>query len=52
MPLTSRKRAPVNETGTFLQIREQAAADFRVADEVGFDAGDLVGFFVNPNDTG
>src|SRR5579859_7792574 len=42
----------VDEAGAFLEIREQPAADFRVAHKIGFDARDLMGFFIHPDDTG
>src|SRR5208282_2257160 len=41
-----------NKAGAFLQVGNEAAAEFHVANEVGFEAGDIVGFFVDPNDAG
>src|SRR5262249_10567963 len=39
-----------NKAGTFLQIGDEPPSQANVFDEVCFEAGDVVGFFVNPHD--
>jgi hypothetical protein len=41
-----------DEAGAFLKIGKQAAAYFYVADEIGFETGDIVGLFVDPDHSG
>ena len=41
-----------NEAGSLLQIGEEAAGEAEVADEIGFEASDVVGLFVDPDDAG
>ena len=41
-----------NEAGSLLQIGQKAAAEANVLYEVGFEAGDVVSLFVDPNHAG
>src|SRR2546422_5007436 len=42
----------VNEAGSLLQVRQQAAGKFHVAGEIRLQPRHVVRFFVDPNDTG
>src|SRR5207302_1707138 len=46
------KRLLENEAGALLKIRQQAAADFHVAGEIGFQPRHVVRLLVHPNDSG
>src|SRR6266850_1468886 len=50
--LVIHKRLLEHKARSFLQIREQAAANFYIADEIGLQPGYLVRFFVYPHDPG
>src|SRR6266850_7929539 len=50
--LVIHKRLLKDKACSFLQIREQAAANLYIADEIGLQPGYLVRFFVYPHDPG